>query len=64
MIVDKSKPGYGNSNYGNTTKRFFENTDVSSSITGVDTEIFGTDLKTMASEYNMNLELFNEYIIL
>lgn len=39
LIVDKPKPGYGNSNDGNTARRFFENADVSSSITGVDVEI-------------------------
>ena len=33
LIVDKPKPGYGNSNDGNTARRFFENADVSSSIT-------------------------------
>jgi len=33
LKVDKPKPGYGNSNDGNTARRFFENSDVSSSIT-------------------------------
>lgn len=64
LIVDQPKPGYGNSNDGNTARRFFENADVSSSITGVDIEIikrFRTILKTMASGYTINLKQFEEY---
>jgi len=69
LIVDKPKPGYGNSNDGNTARRFFENADVSSSITGtgVDNIViikrFQTILKTMASGYIINLKLFEEYTL-
>lgn len=63
MIVNKPKPGYGDSNYRNATRRVFENADVSSSNTGVDVEIikiFQTILKNMASECTINSELFEE----
>lgn len=64
LIADKPKPGYGNSNDGNTARRFFENADVSSSITGVDIMIIKrTILKTMASGYTINLKLFEEYTL-
>lgn len=39
LIVDKPKPGFGNSNDGNTTSRFFQNPNVSSKITGVDVSL-------------------------
>ncbi|VVC38464.1 Hypothetical protein CINCED_3A004951, partial [Cinara cedri] len=51
-------------NDGNTARCFFENADISSSITGVDVVImkrFRTILKTMASGYTINLKLFEEY---
>ncbi|KAJ8953465.1 hypothetical protein NQ318_023584 [Aromia moschata] len=36
LIVDKPKPGYGNSNDGNTARRFFKNPELSGEITGFD----------------------------
>lgn len=36
LIVDKPKPGFGNSNDGNTARRFFENAEISADITKVD----------------------------
>jgi hypothetical protein len=36
LIVDKPKPGYGTSNDGNTARRFFSNSEISSQITGID----------------------------
>lgn len=40
LIVDKPKPGgSGNSNDGNTARRFFSNPETSSEITGVDLEL-------------------------
>lgn len=39
LIVDKPKPGYGSTNDGNTARRFFQNPELSSSITGINKEL-------------------------
>lgn len=39
LIIDQPKPGFGNSNDGNTARRFFQNPEVSASITNVDVEL-------------------------
>lgn len=39
LLIDKPKPGFGNTNDGNTSRRVFENPALSASITGVDIEI-------------------------
>ena len=36
LIVDKPKPGFGNTNDGNTARRFFMKPDLSGEITGLD----------------------------
>lgn len=36
LIVDKPKPGFGNTNDGNTARRFFQNAELSAEITKVD----------------------------
>lgn len=33
LIIDKPKPGYGNSNDGNVVRKFFQNSQMSSAIT-------------------------------
>lgn len=38
LIVDQPKQGYGSSNYGNTARRFSENSEISAIITGIDEE--------------------------
>ena len=39
LRVDKPKPGFGNSNDGNTARRFFQNSKISGEITKLDVEI-------------------------
>lgn len=39
FIVDKPKPGFGNTNDGNTARRFFQNAEVSAEITNLDLEL-------------------------
>lgn len=39
LIIDQPKPGFGNSNDGNTARRFFQNPEVSATITNVDVEL-------------------------
>lgn len=66
LLVDKPKPGYGSSNDGNTARRFFQNAEISASITGVDEDIikrFKTILMTIASSYNINEESFQAYAL-
>lgn len=67
LLTDIPKCGHGSSNDGNTARRFFENTEMSSSITGVDNEIinrFKIVLLTISSGYNIDLMKFNNYCIL
>lgn len=33
LIIDQPKPGFGNSNDGNTARRFFQNAELSAEIT-------------------------------
>jgi len=61
LLVDIPKCGYGTSYDGNTARRFFENTDKSSSITGVNIEIV---LLTISIGYKIDLKKFNNYCIL
>lgn len=64
LIVDKPKPGFGNTNDGNTARRFFENPEQASDITGVDVTLiknFGTILRTLASGYDIDVVKFNSF---
>ena len=36
MIIDKPKPGFGNTNDGNTARRFFAKVEISAAITKID----------------------------
>lgn len=65
LIVDRPKPGFGSSNDGNTARRFFENAEVSASITGIDINIirkFRNIMCIISSGYEINLELFKSYL--
>lgn len=61
LIVDKPKPGYGNTNDGNTARRFFTNPELSGEITGLDVNLikkFCILLRTLSSGYDIN---YNEF---
>lgn len=63
LIVDKPKPGYGNTNDGNTARRFFMNPELSGEITGLDVNLikkFGILLRTLSSGYDINLTEFEK----
>lgn len=52
LIVDKPKPGYGSTNDGNTARRFFNNPEMSSEITGINEDLirrFSLILRVIAS---------------
>ena len=39
LIVDQPKPGFGNTNDGNTARRFFQNAEKSAEITKIDVNL-------------------------
>lgn len=64
LIVDKPKPGFGNSNDGNTARRFFRSPELSAEITGLDVTLikkFGIILRTLSSGFNINIEKFSSF---
>lgn len=64
LIIDMPKQGSGNTNDGNTARRFFENPAVSSQITGVDESLiirFSTLLKAISSGFEIDSIKFGEY---
>ena len=66
LIVDQPKPGYGNTNDGNTARRFFENASISAVITGVDEDIikrFHVILQAISSGHEINVPHFQQYTI-
>lgn len=66
LIVDKPKPNYGSSNDGNTARRFFQNYEISSDITGINKNLikrFYHILVAMSSGFEINVELFRSYCL-
>lgn len=64
LIVDTPKQGFGNTNDGNTSRRFFDNPEVTSSITQVDKEIIKrlqVILNALSSKESINANKFDEY---
>lgn len=64
LLVDIPKPGSGTTNDGNTARRFFENPEIVSNITGLNQNIiyrFSVILKTIASGFAVNPEAFELY---
>ena len=64
LTVDKTKPGSGNTNDGNTARQFFRNHSISAKITGINETIiirFGSLLQALSTGYNINIQAFDEY---
>jgi len=64
LIVDQPKVISGNSNDGNTARRFFYNPELASSITGIDINLiqrFSVILRTISSGYDIDLVKFEKY---
>lgn len=64
LIVDVPKPGYGNTNDGNTSRRFFIDPSLAAEITGIDENLiyrFKVILETISSGHKIHLEKFTEY---
>lgn len=61
LLIDIPKPGYGTTNDGNTARRFFQNFEIASSITGINVKLikrFEVILQTMSCKYSINIEAF------
>ena len=64
LIIDQPKPGFGNSNDGNTARRFFENAEVSADITKIDLELIKkmhVILITVSSGHEIHSEKFKHF---
>ncbi|CAH0689249.1 unnamed protein product [Chilo suppressalis] len=64
LIVDVPKANFGNTNDGNTSRRFFNNIEISANITGIDKtliERFAIILEVISSGYKINIEKFDSY---
>lgn len=66
LIVDRPKPGFGNSNDGNTAREFFRNAKTSAKITGIDEVIIErlhVIMQVISSGYDIDIEKYDEYAI-
>lgn len=64
LLVDILKVGYGNSNDGNTSRRFFDNPECSSRITGINIDLikrFQIILEVISSGYNIDTAKFDDF---
>ncbi|XP_075979633.1 uncharacterized protein LOC142978911 [Anticarsia gemmatalis] len=64
LIVDVPKANFGNSNDGNTSRRFFADHQLSASITGIDVNLmfrFKIILEALSSGHKINVEAFENY---
>ncbi|KAF2903201.1 hypothetical protein ILUMI_02981 [Ignelater luminosus] len=64
LLIDISKPGFRNTNDGNTARRFFQNPEISARITGIDQMPiyrFSVLLKAVSSGYDVDPQLYDLY---
>lgn len=64
LLVDMVKQGAGSSNDGNTSRRFFANSEATAQITGVDEELirrFGVILQVISCGEHVDVEKFRQY---
>lgn len=64
LIVDKPKSGAGNTNDGNTARRFFNDAETTSKLTGLNQEIlerFDVLLRTLSSGFEIDVNKFETY---
>lgn len=64
LLVDTVRQGSGNSNDGNTARRFFKNPKQASEITGVNQALiyrFSVILQAISCGYSVNTEKFRKY---
>lgn len=66
LLVDIPMAVSGNTNNGNTARRFFQQPKMAAEITGVNESLierFSVILRTMACGYQINTELFRDYTL-
>lgn len=64
LLVDVPKQGHGNTNDGNTSRRFFADPDIAADITGVDVNLIRrlkVILETISSSHSINTDKFEAY---
>lgn len=64
LIIDTPKQGSGNTNDGNTARRFFQDPDITSKITGVNVNLIRNCkviLAVLASQQEINPDKFHNY---
>jgi len=64
LLVDAPKANFGNTNDGNTSRRFFENYEISAAITGIDKDLIyrmKIILDTLCCGLTINTEAFENY---
>ncbi|KAJ8677110.1 hypothetical protein QAD02_012897, partial [Eretmocerus hayati] len=64
VVVNKPKPGFGNTNSGNTARKFFKNCDIVAEITGFDVRLLvriATILGVISCGEVVNIGAFREY---
>lgn len=64
LLVDMPKQQTGNTNDGNTARKFFRNAEKSAEITGVNVELikrFHVILETINSGYHINIDKFHDF---
>lgn len=66
LLIDQPKQGYGSTNDGNTARRFFQNSDVSASLTGIDEDLikrFHVILQIISCGFEINVDEFEKYAV-
>jgi hypothetical protein len=66
LIIDQPKQDFGTSNDGNTARRFFKNSQMSSLITAIDLDLITRlhiILQAISSGFETNIEAFKEYCL-
>lgn len=64
LIVDKLKPDFGNSNDGNTARRFFQNAEITADITKIDVNLIKQIyiiLVIVSSGHKINIDKFCDF---
>lgn len=64
LIVDVPKPGFGNTNDGNSSRRFFMDPELAAEITGIDPNLIyrlKVILETISSGHKICVQKFSEY---
>lgn len=64
LLIDMPKANYGNTNDGNTSRRFFENAHLAADITGVDFNLIyrlKVILETISSGHKIDVKKYDDY---